>query len=427
MSKQYARRHRKNHQDIYEIVREAIKGDPKRWHSGLSGLKIDFEELVRRGTVCPFCCDEEQDDRLHPTKSFDTDGAVRCRVENKVYDAFDAYVAAGKANDTLDAAKQLANLYGVNTQPVKGGGKTPPPGKQQFDWKNIVANYFYTDADGKTVYKVLRDRNKEFMQGRPDPDKPNKWIWNLKGVNLVPYNLPMLLDAKRDTVFVVEGGKDADKLNILFKMCRKTNCIATTSSGGAGSGKLWGSGFTSSFVEKYHLTDKQVIVMPDNDEKGLIFGREVCKAFVDAGCQKIKMVLLPVKDIYDLIKLRRDEGISFDNIFQEIRSLCKEAELVTREMVDQWNIHTDKPELKKRGKKQGNSSEFTPAGQVDPATGKMVLDVDVTKPTAEEFVQKYYTNNGFRTLYHINGTFYSWHENLYKSVEPIQKEPTIKS
>ena len=75
---------------------------------------------------------------------------------------------------------------------------------------NIVATYPYHDTGGKLLFEVCRFEPKDFRQRKPDPTMPGKWMWNLKGVELVLYRLPQLIMAVKagETVFIVEGEKD---------------------------------------------------------------------------------------------------------------------------------------------------------------------------------------------------------------------------
>ena len=257
-------------------------------NTSLLRQKIPFPAVY----ACPLCggCT-----RFH--WCFEYDGKpLRCsHCGTKLGDVFDSVEWLLKC-DKGESVRFVKDFVGISPPAPQAKPKTNKP---SFDWKNIIAEYHYTDADGNTIYKVLRDGHKNFMQGRPNPSQMGKWIWNLKDIERVPYQLPMLLDASRCTVYVVEGEKDADNLNRLFQDCGITDCVATTSDGGSNSAKQW-----QVFVTKYHLADKQVIVMPDNDEPGLEFGRTVCTAFHDAGCHNVKLVTLPVKDVSDLIELR---------------------------------------------------------------------------------------------------------------------------
>lgn len=114
------------------------------------------------------------------------------------------------------------------------------------------AVYPYTDADGKLLAEFLRYPGKQFRWRRPGPD--GEWIWNIKGVDLPPYRLPEMLSgiSHGQTIFVVEGEKDADTL-------MKLGIIATTNPGGAGK---WRSSHDAFFK------GARVVVMGDNDPVG---------------------------------------------------------------------------------------------------------------------------------------------------------------
>lgn len=69
----------------------------------------------------------------------------------------------------------------------------------------ITNTYDYTDDHGKIVFQACRYPDKKFRLRRPDNN--GGWIWNLNGVQLVPYHLPDVI--KSDTVFICEGKKTA--------------------------------------------------------------------------------------------------------------------------------------------------------------------------------------------------------------------------
>ena len=80
----------------------------------------------------------------------------------------------------------------------------------------IVAAYDYTDEGGTLLFQCVRYAPKAFRQRCPNPAKPGKWIWNLKGVRRVLYRLPELKApiAAGQTIFIAEGEKDCDMLAI---------------------------------------------------------------------------------------------------------------------------------------------------------------------------------------------------------------------
>lgn len=143
----------------------------------------------------------------------------------------------------LDIVTDLG-LYKETTKPVK---------------KEVGKTYDYIDLDGELRYQVVRMVPKGFAQRRPDGN--DGWIWNLKGVQRILYNLPELVSTEKNYVFVVEGEKDADNLIEL-------GFVATTNSGGAGK---WLKDYNKYFKSK------DVIIIPDNDDAGRAHGQEVAK------------------------------------------------------------------------------------------------------------------------------------------------------
>ena len=150
---------------------------------------------------------------------------------------------------------------------------------------NIVATYSYHDAAGRLAYQVVRCDPKEFKQRRPDPTARagggrESWIWNLEGVESIPYNLPELLRRKAQPVIVVEGEKDADRLTRL-------GLLATTNSGGAGK---W------LFDHGRHLRGRRVAIVPDNDTPGHAHAMAVAGNLLYWGAASVRIVHLPDAD-----------------------------------------------------------------------------------------------------------------------------------
>lgn len=117
----------------------------------------------------------------------------------------------------------------------------------------IESIYDYTDATDRVVYQTVRYTPKDFRQRRFDPSNPDKFIWNLKGVELVPYRLPQLLAADQgEPVFYVEGEKDADRL-------ASFGLVATTTPMGRGK---WRDHYA------VHFAGRDVLIIPDVDPDG---------------------------------------------------------------------------------------------------------------------------------------------------------------
>lgn len=142
---------------------------------------------------------------------------------------------------------------------------------------DVVATYDYTDESGNMLYQVLRltpdgDGKKRFRQRRPNP--AGGWIWDLKGITPVPYNLPLVAQAR--FVAVVEGEKDAITLT-------RSGIVATCNNGGA-------EHFTPSLAKWF--SGKSVGVFADNDEKGESHAMKVAAALKDHA-KSLRIVELP--------------------------------------------------------------------------------------------------------------------------------------
>ncbi len=123
----------------------------------------------------------------------------------------------------------------------------------------IAAPYDYRAENGDRLYQVVRFEPKDFRQRRPNGN--DGWTWNLNGVPRVLYRLPELLDAdKGETVFIVEGEKDADNL-------RAIGLTATCNSGGA---MKWGT-----LADDSALHGRRVVIIPDRDTAGEKHARDV--------------------------------------------------------------------------------------------------------------------------------------------------------
>jgi Primase C terminal 2 (PriCT-2) len=114
--------------------------------------------------------------------------------------------------------------------------------------------YDYYDAAGTLVHQTVRCVPKRFFQRQPDPERPGAYIKSLQGIEPVLYHLPQVLAAiqRGDSVYLVEGEKDADTLAAL-------GLTATTCAMGA---KAWRPSYTDT------LRGASVILLGDNDPDG---------------------------------------------------------------------------------------------------------------------------------------------------------------
>lgn len=153
---------------------------------------------------------------------------------------------------------------------MKPNGRNRTSGKAK-----ITAVYDYRDRDGTLRYQTVRLEPKGFYQRRPDGR--GGWLNNLHGIEPLPYRLPELLAAigQGQTVYVVEGEKDADRLASL-------GLAATCNHGGAGK---W-QAVHSSFLKGA----SRVAILPDNDAAGKKHASAVAASLHEAGMEDIRVV-----------------------------------------------------------------------------------------------------------------------------------------
>jgi hypothetical protein len=122
-----------------------------------------------------------------------------------------------------------------------------------------VAVYPYRNEDDELIYEVVRFDPKEFRQRRPDPDHKGRHVWNLQGVELIPYNLPEVAELieygdEESVLWIVEGEKDVHALQDAYAE------VATCNSGGAGK-------WTDAHSEYLRGFKGQIIIVADDDDK----------------------------------------------------------------------------------------------------------------------------------------------------------------
>jgi putative DNA primase/helicase len=140
---------------------------------------------------------------------------------------------------------------------------------------NIVATYDYCNEASKLLYQVMRTTPKGFFMRRPNGEDGFKN--GLGDLRRVLYRLPEFLKADRkQPVFIPEGEKDVDALHQL-------GLIATCNSGGAGK---WRDEYNS------WLSQREVVVLPDNDPQGEEHGQKVANSLLGVAAS-VKLVRLP--------------------------------------------------------------------------------------------------------------------------------------
>jgi hypothetical protein len=135
----------------------------------------------------------------------------------------------------------------------------------------IVATYDYRDEAGALLFQVCRRADKDgFPQRRPDG--AGGWIWGLGDVRRVLFRLPELIATPLDqTVYIVEGEKDATNLNKAFGV--PTTCNI----GGTGMG--WRAEYNRDFA------GRNVVILPDNDDSGRAHAANVVRNLAPLAAQ----------------------------------------------------------------------------------------------------------------------------------------------
>ena len=179
------------------------------------------------------------------------------------------------------------------------------------------AIYTYKDANGRNLYKVVRFPGKEFRRLRTGPSGEEVWNWD--GVQQVPYRLDLVHD--KPAVIFVEGEKDVD--NLIEKVGLPATCIA----GGAKALRPLLKK-QPDFIQKYFAGFKKVWVVPDNDEPGDSFAREMAEKLHPVTQVKLLTETLyrtmleddakTGADMSDIIDRRLKLGIQKDDLSAEI-------------------------------------------------------------------------------------------------------------
>jgi DNA primase len=187
-------------------------------------------------------------------------GQYYCHGCNKKGDAIHFYAKLNNLDTKRDFRKILRGIindFGIPWQEQKA---------------HIEKTYNYTDAEGQLLYQVVRMNPKDFRQRRPGNN--GNWIWNLKEIDPVLYQLPKVLAAKE--ILIVEGEKDADNLTNL-------GLIATTCPMGA---KKWRPEYNEP------LKGKDIVLMPDNDLEGKEHMAQVAIS-LNGQAKSLKLIELP--------------------------------------------------------------------------------------------------------------------------------------
>lgn len=206
--------------------------------TGIDAVLAALEDVEKSGNGWKARCSAHDDGKPSLSINVGENGKVllHCHAECALPDILSA------------AGLTMADLFPSEDHAPRK--RAAPAGKRKE-----VAAYPYHDEHGTLLFETVRLEPKTFRQRRPGPD--GKPVWNLDGVRMVPYRLPELVAAVSDgqTVYIVEGEKDADTLH-------SWGLAATCNPMGAGK---WGK---VADVAGDALRGARVVILPDDDEPG---------------------------------------------------------------------------------------------------------------------------------------------------------------
>jgi len=158
-------------------------------------------------------------------------------------------------------------------------------------WKDISTpqeqqrhvHYLYHDQHGKPLFRVVRTADKKFWQQRLTPN--GEWVNGLGDTPRHLYRLPEVQAAAAagKPIFIVEGEKDADRLNRL-------GVTATTNCGGAGN---WLAIHTDT------VAGAELHIIADKDEPGRKHAEQIRDACALRGCRITIWESASGKDVSD--------------------------------------------------------------------------------------------------------------------------------
>lgn len=188
---------------------------------------------------------------------FGSHGSLAIAVEQNTF--YDHEQNAGGGILDLISRETGGDKAGAFDWLVEHGLASPEPQKVK---PRLVSSYDYRGESGDLLFQVVRFEPKDFRQRKPDG--AGGWTWKVKGVRQVPYRLPELMATPlSETIYIVEGEKDADNLAAL-------GLVATCNAGGAGK---WRDSHSECLAGR-----TAVCIIPDNDAAGRDHAQKVARS-----------------------------------------------------------------------------------------------------------------------------------------------------
>ncbi len=260
------------------LIKSLSFSDYKRYYQDQLGEISSANSSGWVKALCPFHPDTTPSFHINFLKQ----GAYKCFSCNESGDIF-TFHQKKNGGDFVQALDYLAAFIGLDFEVTAknfnaSSGKAGQGLSKKADYKKLGKPskiYQYTDLNKNVLYEKCKYLNpKTFRIRRKSKKGKGQYVWSIKGIDEVLYNLPMVNEAS--TIYIVEGEKDADALIEL-------NLAATTTCMGAGS---WLESFTP------YMQDKTVVILPDNDDPGREHA-ELVASQVKKVAKSIQIVELP--------------------------------------------------------------------------------------------------------------------------------------
>lgn len=299
---------------------EVLKANPLIAHLEGSGIELKGSGGARTTNRCA----KTEHKKDHQCVSVNPDKEIwhchDCKVGGSVID----WIAIERGSNPIEVYKELCLKLTQTASTPRA-----PDAKAQ-----LVKTYDYTDAHGTLLYQVCRYVPKDFRQRQPDDQ--GGWKWTMEGALRVLYQLPKVLAAK--TVVITEGEKDCDTVTAL-------GWVATCNVGGA---EKWLEAYSE------YLTGKDVLLLPDNDDKGKKHAEKITEALTDK-VNSLKLVTIPKphKDVSDYAASFADPALAkaaLNQLFESAPHTLKPLPIYTIEELEKQYL-----KLQKNGASQSYS------------------------------------------------------------------------
>jgi len=151
----------------------------------------------------------------------------------------------------------------------------------------VVKKYKYRDKDGELRYTVHRTADKKFPVFQPNGRK------GYGPAGPVLYNLPELLEANNELIFICEGEKDANSVSRL-------GFTVTTNVGGCSH--KWRKS------DNKYFEGHRIVIPPHNDQGGREHATDIANNLIKVA-KEVRFLQLPgLSDVCDISEWIRDGG-----------------------------------------------------------------------------------------------------------------------